>query len=334
MHNYDEEPRISDQLVPELSDHVLEIHDHFYGVTLDEIASRMPEPITTEYGRAVILEPAGEPDEHTVVLSLPHQEGWTPITALSAMFMQQAVAPDSRMVVLPNNTAGEQYYQLDPQVLEQIKIGDMAPFYHNQARIVESLVTSGSVDLTGYGLGGLTSVGIALMAKQLDIRLVNADETPNLIRKPQDLQHNVRSLMTIINRSKAFGDTALLALDEIADWPYQIADYRNYERAAKVPENAALYQGMARQALSELVFDFVDTRPEILLKFGRVVDSSVVHAGMYNTMSEQSQYIGSNEHYMEYSSDYSRKHATGANPVALAMMYKQATRLATELTID
>ena len=93
-------PRVPDQLQNLIDDDLMSLHDEWQSITFNDVKEAMPEPLETEHGRAVILDPPAGRDRdetRTLVLGLPYQQAWKPSMAIRAEFTRQAVAPDSRM---------------------------------------------------------------------------------------------------------------------------------------------------------------------------------------------------------------------------------------------
>lgn len=319
--------RVPDQLAELLDDQVLEVHERWQAFSYDQVVNSMPEPVTTEYGRVVILDPAGDRDEgRTVWLGLPHQQAWKPSMAIRAGFMQQAVTPNSRVIVLPNNSAGyESYYQFDKNEMQAAHAGNLVPFYAKQARLLDSLGVQGEVYLTGYSLGALTAAGLALIGSdRWQARVVNADEASNLIRTPRELRQDFMKSGGWGDQRQAIEDAAIPALSEALNRRRLAADYLRFGMSTKIPENAAMGDGMAWQPFNDLIDGVVNLRADAVVKVGRVSGSHITHAGAFN---ETARSLPSAS-FVEYSGEGTHMHTTGDNVVAHALMFKQAVVMA------
>ncbi len=287
--------------------------------SLHDVLAEMPQPIATEYGRAVVLEPiGGEWDGTTTVLALPFQQAWKPSMFMRAAYAHQAVAPESRMIVLPNNDISDSYYDFEKPELQKIAQGNLSPFFENQAQILEELGVEGEVTLSGYSMGALSVIGLAkVCAGTLEVTSVNADEAPTGGREPKALQKDFLASGGWAEQRAAIADAHLPALSAMQNSRRLALDYTRFGLASLRPSNKALAAGMARVDFDELLSVVREQLPAGAIKLGRVANSRLVQ--LQDTAAngiDLRTYTGVGTH----------KHATGDNVVAHALMMLDARR--------
>jgi hypothetical protein len=319
-------PVVPDQLRPYMDDEFMAVHERWRDTSLEDMRQNMPQPVATEYGRAVILDPSGDRDEtRTVVLGLPHQQAWKPSMAIRAEFMRQVVAPASRMIVFPNNTVGDRYYNFSDNEAATIESGNLAPFFEQRVRILEELSVKGSIDLTGYSLGGMTAVGIAgVEADNWSVRVLNADEPPNAPRTPKELQRDFMKSGGWGEQRAAIADAQIPALEQELTAPRLAADYARFGLATLIAANKTLHEGMARENFDQLVVEAGKNHPAVIIKLGYVVGSRVFDVDVFNEDGVRESLPESNLSLVAYSGEGARLHPTGDNIVAHTLMFKHA----------
>ncbi len=144
---------------------------------------------TENTSEAFVISPDTEdPDEtRTIVMALPHLHGLVRHMYIRAKVMQQIVAPNCRLVGLPNNSLRHQSYDLSSFYLddraERTRNGSMIPFGEQQMRTLEGINRStplGAVGLSGYSSGAGISLAMAAVgSSELEVVRVNADEAPS-----------------------------------------------------------------------------------------------------------------------------------------------------------
>ncbi len=309
-------PNVPDELTNYLSVQSLEETQNYWQTrSLADVRAAMPEPISTEYGGAVVLEPTGSEcdDTYTMVLGLPFQQGWKPSMYIRAEYARQLIAPDSRMVVLPNNTNRKQYYAFSSEDRAKMTSGNLGPFFERHVRVLEELEVQGEVMLTGYSLGGLTAVGIAAKCpSKFDVRMVNADELPTGTREPKELQRAFMKSGGWGEQREAVADAKVPALSAALNTGRLALDYAQFGLSTFDADNKALHAGMARGDFGELLRQARANLPEATIKLGHVAGSQLflpsagVDLGAFNVR--------------EYTGAAAHMHATGDNIAAHAMM--------------
>jgi len=321
MASFEQDPTVPDELVDLLANpSVQETHEFWQNRSLQDVCAAMPEPVVTEYGRAVVLDPVdAEWDGTTSVLALPFQQAWKPSMFIRAAYAHQAVAAESRMVVLPNNSATDTYYHFERAELRKLSAGNLNPLFEHQARVLEALGVEGKVTLSGYSMGALTVLGLAkVCSDEFTVVSVNADEAPTGGREPKELRKAFMASGGWSEQRAAVADARLPALSEVLHARRLVLDYVRFGLASLGAENKALAAGMARVDFGELLSGGRAQFPGAIMKLGHVADSRLVQLEhVPQALRDIRRYSGAGAH----------KHATGDNVVAHALMMLDAQRL-------
>jgi hypothetical protein len=319
MSNLNALPKVPDELAPYLDTSALEENQAAWQTyTLQDVHAAMPETQVTEQGRVVVLDPTSqERDEtYTTVLALPFQQGWKPSMYIRAEYARQVLAPESRMVVLPNNTASEQYYNFTKEERRKIGGGNLEPFFERHVRVLEDLGVRGEVMLTGYSLGGLVAVGIAAKCPfSFEPKTVNADELPTGSREPKELQKAFLKSGGWHEQRAAIADAKLPVLSTALSTGRLAVDYARFGLSTFEANNKALAAGMARGDFGDLLRQARRNLPETIIKLGHVAGSQLF-LPIEGSLGEVD--------VREYSGAAAHMHATGDNVVAHALMILDA----------
>jgi pimeloyl-ACP methyl ester carboxylesterase len=320
MSNPDLLPNVPNELSNYLNVQSLEETQAYWQTrSFDDVRAAMPEPQATKHGGAVVLEPTSSDrdDTYTMVLGLPFQQGWKPSMYIRAEYARQLIAPDSRMVVLPNNTNKEQYYNFSGEDRAKMESGNLGPFFERHLRVLEELGVRGETLLTGYSLGGLTVMGIAAKCpSSFDVRTVNADELPTGGREPKKLQKAFMKSGGWGEQRQAIADAKLPVLSTALNTGRLALDYARFGLSTFDADNKALHAGMARGDFGGLLRQARENLPEATIKLGRIADSQLFLPSAEVDLSgfDVREYTGSAAHM----------HATGDNVAAHALMILDA----------
>ncbi len=177
---------------PDMQPRIEKVREYWQDVSLQRVADEThdarriaPTPGTSA---AIVLDPLNPEvnESRTMVIALPHLNGWTRHHYIRTRTAQQLIWPDSRVIVLPNNAFGQQNYDLKHMTQQERRMledGNINPFGKQQVRTLEKVAESlrlGELGITGYGFGGLTALSIAAnCSKHYIFSHVNADEIPS-----------------------------------------------------------------------------------------------------------------------------------------------------------
>lgn len=189
-----EESSIARITSPELSQRVDEVRERWQSKTYEDICRETEEATsiapTEDSAGIVVLEPQTKDVDETqsLAIAFPYQNAWWPHHYVRARVAQQIIAPNSRTLVLPNNSIGEefQYYDLDnlsDEDVARMESGSVRPVVEQQVRTLERYSKEqslGQLMVTGYSFGGRIAIEMASMGKRdIEIVAVNADEMPS-----------------------------------------------------------------------------------------------------------------------------------------------------------
>lgn len=179
-----------EQLETYYSHDVARAREFWEGKTLEGVDRIHPRVDTIDIGdrnvRLGVIEPMADwvnSSNDTLVLSLPYLNGLSRPQVIRAHTLRQIVNPAASMIVLPNNGHKNEFYSLNSDDKNRLNSGDPLPIGEMWTRALEVLGKQqdlGKICLSGYSQGGLTSLAIgAVGSDMLDIRYINADETPS-----------------------------------------------------------------------------------------------------------------------------------------------------------
>lgn len=277
MSNYDNRPVVPVELAGKIDDHVLEVHERWQDLDIDDVRRRYS---VGEATGPVVLGGSNDPEAGVRILALPHQQAWTDSMAIRAGFYHDVVNPEGVTVVLPNNGYGARYFQLDPDYIDAMRDGSMVPYYrHSVAQAEKALSAYGSgakeVILDGYSLGGLVVFGMAAIdSDTLDVQAVNSYEAPTHETTPKGLQGDFLRSGGFGLQRNAVKDASIPALSHVHRPDRLIADYAKFFLATKfIPENKALNIAMASPDFLNTVEHASERFPEARFRIGYFTDS-------------------------------------------------------------
>jgi hypothetical protein len=320
-------PRVPDELISGLTDHVLETVERWQSYSRDDIAKMMPDYRYVRAGAErhiglAVLSPQVEHDGENIALFLPHQQAWKPSMFIRAELGRQIVNPHARMYVFPNNSMRNVYYSLTDLEQSHLHVGDLGPLARLQARALGALGVD-TVRLSGYSLGGRLAVEVAAQSDHyMDIKAVNADEAPSKRgRNSKELQRDFLASGTWGAQRQAIKDAAIPVLSETLSAPRLGVDYARFGLAAALnPQNKAIKQAMTgdmEEALSRAIY----INPGTPFKIGYVIGSSLFEAPDADRRHPRLS-------YEEYNGEGAHAHSTGDNPLAHGLMMDHGFRLA------
>lgn len=164
-------------------------------------------PPLQRYGKCAlaVVEPSTPyvDEDLTLGLLLEYQQGLTPAHYLRAKQLQLYVAPHSRVVILPNNSADsspvDTLTSLTPKQLEAMAHGDIRPYAELLMDTVEradKVHKFGELALVGSSMGGLTALGM-IAAGSEKTRVGSAV----VIEVPSELGRSAKKLTKDFNKS-------------------------------------------------------------------------------------------------------------------------------------
>ncbi len=338
-------PTVPDELTPYADDAFNDLYERWQSYDNDDIERMMPEPQTIVGGqdshvvqgvqgdRVVVLDPAGDRDEaFTIAMGLPFQQTWGKPHFFRAEMLRQTVAPDSRLVVFPNNGRGDTYINYSADDITRMRDGTTRPIAEHHTRALEQLGVRGDVLATGYSQAGLTVLGIAACNPSMfNVTVVNADEAPNVPRTPTGLQLAFSRSGGLPDEQAAIRDMKLPAYAESMSTLQLLSAYAGFAIASYSQTSRAITTGIAREDFPALVESILAGNRNIFVKLGHVAGSKIFDPeALGYQLTVKSSGIDDRLHVQRYSGDGAHRHATGVNAAANSLMAKQAMALAIE----
>lgn len=250
----------TEQLHEMFSPQIEDVKRYFSDRPLSRVVEEMApaHPYETTGGRerrAAILEPVyGEPDEtRSLVLKAPNQKGWTPDFYIRARAEQIMVAPNSRMVVLMNNSFSQKdNVQYTAEDLEKMMSGDGTPIAEQDMAALETIGTTyymlGNLGLSGYSQGGLDVMRMAALGSdKVEVATANGLEIPSKAFRDSkglsgDFQASGKSFKDAVQTS------GIDALKEEFNWSGRTVDMTKFIIAYFRKENKAIMETMTGHA--------------------------------------------------------------------------------------
>lgn len=278
---------------------------------------------------AVVLGPrSGYVDEsQTLVLDLPHNNTWAPHHLVRARVLQDVVAPNSRVVIFPNNRLGIKNYTVDANNQDDgylFERGSLRPIAEQKLRTLEALELYhplGDLAMTGYSYGakGVLAMG-AIGQHLLPISAINADEAPSMLNRNTLglMQDFAQSSGGVKGVEKAAREAEIPALVEALTGFHATKDAAKYLLSLTTKESRLLQQGMQFD-----VFDLVATinrrRQDMPVKLGHIANSTLFKLDDATGLDLLIRSVN-NVSIVEYTGSEHLKHAAGDNPFKHALM--------------
>lgn len=317
-----------DVVCPQTEAMIESVYEHWYGKSYHDVAAEMPEPMYINIPgdrkvQTIEVAPTGSDHDITrdIVLGLPYLNGYTVHHYIRAKTLQLLTHPNSSVWIMPNNGSDKSAYQFNTEENCRLSNGDIRPLAEMQLRAFEnSSARFGTLAITGYSQGGLTAVAMAAVGSdKLVIDRVNADEMPSRSnRTAKQLGKDFMSSGGLPELKGAVKDANIAALSEAMSTRRLGADLVKFGvtslgKEAKLLKHAmsGSAQGLIEQAMNNGVH----------IKVGSVAGSSLLDIESIDTESPlltAVQYVGQ---------PFDRRHATGDNVIAHAIMANDGLRL-------
>jgi pimeloyl-ACP methyl ester carboxylesterase len=294
-----------------LTDTMQESLEEWRERSLSAVLEHIPRPIQVDGNTKITRLPAitSEKSDLPIGLLLPHQQAFTPAHAVRAALFQELIAPEHDVIVMANNGLASDSYRFNKAQRAILKNGDFSPFAEQQARTLVTLGIS-NIAITGYSLGARLAVELG-STDELEIVALNADEAPTAAgRSPKQLQKDFLASGGWGEQRAAIDDSGVLAVRQ-AYAPHKLAyDYAKFGIATLNPDNAAIKNAM-QGSMAESLAKARRANPQMPIKLGRVAGSQLTDLSDIDTTDVT---------VRTYTGEAARKHATGDNPIAHALM--------------
>ncbi len=229
--------------------------------------------------------------------------------------MAQALNPNGRTIVFPNNSRYEHNYDLSDGARKRMAQGDMLPLSELQMTTLEAInrrVPLGDISVIGNSQGGLTALGLgAVSSPEVTIKDVVAVEPPS---------KRGRSAIGVgLDFMRSGGPKDLDIALEDAGIPLLTSTRKDekpldFPLSALKPQNRACIQAMAGSA--RRLLNGANRQLN-----GRTSISHIEGSRIFDPNSINPDILNSSAHRAFYYGEGTAKHATGDNPVALAALF-------------
>lgn len=321
---HESEPRVPDQLQGLIDDHFTSVHTRWQGV---DFTSVVPHNISVEsvdigdeYVRVGHLRPFGEVDDRKVALAFPYQQGLNKTMLMRAAFMQQAVFPNSEVLLLPQVYRGnKRSFTVSSEDAQRMEAGSMRPIAEKYVRAFERL-NIGAAALTGYSLGGRLAADIASVGGNFDVTGLNIDEAPYKPgRSAKQLQKDFMKSGGFFKQRKSMADAGFGPLMREYAGSRLVIDYGMFGVKSLGKAAKSVHKGMAGSDLVESVFAARANYPGLEVKVGNVEHSKLTDT---SDLEAKLPYTLPGIRLVTYTGKGAHAHTTGDNYAAHALMVK------------
>lgn len=321
-------PQVPSELAPLVDNQFMQTQERWQDATFDEVVPERPTLTAVDLGNEVVriaeLPAYGEADGSVVALAFPFQQHLNDTMTLRAAFMQQAVMPNSSVLLLPNVHRGpEQTFTFSKEDKARMAEGSLAPLGEKYVRVFEKLRIS-DISLTGYSQGARTALDIAAVGSdKLEVVRVNADELPSALGRGA-----IKLLVDFMQSGgekeqlKSMGESGFGSLIEAYGGKVLKRDYSEFGKMfATSPVSWAIHRGMTGSANDSLRKALVEY-PDLQVKLGVVEDSRLAQLEDLTVPQSQKSRVKA----VRYTGAAANKHTTGDNYAAHALMVKHGLK--------
>lgn len=317
------------ELVPLIDNQFMETQKRWQNASFDQVVPERPRLNSIDIGGEVVriagLPAHSEWDGSTVALAFPFQQPLNDTMILRTAFMQQAVLPNSSVLLLPNIHRGaNQTFSFSNEDKTRLAEGSLAPLAEKYARVFEKLQIS-TISLTGYSQGARTSLEIAAVGSDaFEVSRINADETPSeRDRNAKQLQKDFMKSGGYGEQVKSMGESGFGELMEDYTGFSLMLDYAKFGIASLGRVSKLIHQGMTG-SVNDSLRRALDHYPELRVKLGVVEGSLLSDLKDLKVKKSQSHRVK----VAHYSGAAANRHTTGDNYAAHALMVKHGLKAA------
>ncbi|HET7673535.1 MAG TPA: hypothetical protein VFK11_03425 [Candidatus Saccharimonadales bacterium] len=187
---YQRELSAGDLLSPDFMEQASDTLHRWGAMSVEDVLGQMPGERVIDLGERATSLVVVEPDkgvevdeERTLTLGLPHKNGWSPQHFIRAKLLQQITAPNSRIIVFPDDGFRHNTHRYTDSDIQKMNAGNAMPIAETQMTALESVAGElglRSILASGYSKAGRSALGLAAAGSYiLEVKKVNADETPS-----------------------------------------------------------------------------------------------------------------------------------------------------------
>lgn len=313
-------PRIAEvptELVPLIDDQFMETQERWQNASFEQVVPYRPALNPVDLGNEVVCIaelPSRDWDGSVVALAHPFLQGLNDTMILRASFMQQAVMPNTRVLMIPNQT-----FTFSAEDKVRLAEGSLRPLGEKIMRVLEKKRTA-QVSITGYSQGSNAAVETAAVGSDVvEVVALNADEVASAPdRASGQLRKDFRKSSGYNQQRKSMGESGFGSLMEQYAGDTLLLDYAKFGIASLGRASRLIQAGMTgsiRQSFREALIRYPDMR----VKFG-VVEGSNMSQLEDLTLPRRAKIA-------RYTGAAANGHTTGDNYAAHALMVKHGLQL-------
>lgn len=323
--------RVSDGELAEMNfaDRFEAVSQSWRDVSLESVVAQMPGMTTVKtYGdtpvNMVLLKPNhGDVDDtKTIVRFSEFLNGYNPVQWIGAEVTRQLVAPNSLMIMMPNNSFGQANHIVPnaPDAIELFSRDALNTLARNKWTALDHIDRNkyrlGKIGLTGWSFGANMALAVAsLEDRQLEVMAVNADEPVSKTgRTAKELSKDFMKSGGFGEQRQAGKDSGITAINQAFSVSRLALDYLKFGIASQGKEAKQLLESMTGD-VNELVKRSLSNNPDIQIKLGQMVGSLI-----FDPRSVQRQ---NGVQVVSYDQPTNRRHATVNNPLVQGYMAHQ-----------
>lgn len=314
--------RVPDELYPLIDDQFNEVQERWQNASFEDVLPDAPTlfPVAISDSERILmsrLSPVEEADGSVIGLSFPFQQGLNKTMLLRAAFMQQAVAPNSEVLLFPNvHTGVNRTFSLSDSDKARLSEGTLAPVAEKIAKAIEILGV-GSIALTGYSQGARMSLDVVNSSPDFEVTHLNMDEMPSAPeRSAKQLQKDFMRSGTLDFQRKSMSEAGFGTLLERTAKLLPV-DYATFGIGTLSVGSRLMHKGMTG-SMAEVLKQVSGANPHTAIKVGVVEGSHLTDVSDLKIRSSNTGVARG----VRYTGEAANMHTTGDNYAAHALMVK------------
>lgn len=302
------------------------IVESWRSVSLNDAKAQMPALNTVKaYGDTPVNFATLKPDHDdiddtkTIVRFSEYLNGYNPVQWIGAEVTRQLVAPNSRMIMMPNNSFRQANHVIpaDKDAKELFANDPLITLARGKMTVLDYIDQNkfplGKLGLTGWSFGANLALAIAsLDHRQLEVESVNADETVSkTARTTKELDKDFLKSGNPLEQIRAGKESGIPATNQAFNFFRLPIDYAKFIKESLFSSEAKqIKEGMTGD-VKELVRGALKTNPDIRIKLGHIAGSLIF---------DPASIAKGGIRVVKYDGDTNRRHASVNNPLVQAWM--------------
>ncbi len=300
------------------------VAEGWQNVTLEHVVRQMPDMTTVSvYGDTVnvaSLKPDHDDvdDTKTIIRFSEYLNGYNPVQWIGAEVTRQLVAPNSRMIMMPNSSFGQANHVIpaQPDAQELFARDSLNTLARGKMTVLDYIHRNkyplGKISLTGWSFGANMALALAsLDYRQLEIESINADEAVSKVdRTAKELTKDFMKSGSWNEQRQAGTDSGIPAINYAFATGRLAIDYLKFGIASQGTEAKQVKEAMSGD-VDELVTRALTSNPDAKIKLGHMRGSIIFDPASIKTKGVR---------IVEYDGETNRRHASVNNPLLQAWM--------------